>query len=167
MKNHAFILSVLRDNLLCNSQSLTCFNSTFIKFSVLIAGLVLIICKFHLLTLNLTYCFLFERQLLISSNGAPITPSIMACTALMILIILVAFLLLLDMSKAFDCMQYGILFNLLRCRNMCLVIRLIMNRYINQEMQIKWNSILSSSFPIANSINHGGVICHLYYLVYI
>ena len=51
------------------------------------------------------------------------------------------YLLLLDASKAFDRLEYMRLFTILRQHNMCpLVIRLIMNMYINQNMQVRWNS---------------------------
>ena len=51
------------------------------------------------------------------------------------------YLLLLDASKAFDRVEYVKLFNTLRDRGMCpLVLRLIMNMYLNQEIQVKWNN---------------------------
>ena len=50
---------------------------------------------------------------------------------------------------------------------MCpVVIKLIMNMYINQEMQIKWNSMLSSFFPIANGVKQGGVMSPVLFNVY-
>ena len=54
------------------------------------------------------------------------------------------YLLLLDASKAFDRVEYMKLFNTLRDRKMCsLVLRLLMNMYINQQIQVKWNSTMS------------------------
>ena len=48
------------------------------------------------------------------------------------------YLLLLDASKAFDRVEYVKLFNILRDRGVCpVVLRLIMNMYTNQEIQIK------------------------------
>ena len=48
------------------------------------------------------------------------------------------YLLLLDTSKAFDRLKYMRLFTNLRQHDMCpLVIRLIMNMYINQNMQVR------------------------------
>ena len=56
------------------------------------------------------------------------------------------YLLLLDASKAFDRLEYMRLFTILREHNMCpLVIRLIMNMYITQNMQVRWNSSTSKS----------------------
>ena len=48
------------------------------------------------------------------------------------------YLLLLDASKAFDRVEYVNLFNTLRDRNLCpIVLRIIMNMYVNQVIQIK------------------------------
>ena len=47
-------------------------------------------------------------------------------------------LLLLDASKAFDRVEYVKLFNTLRDRKMCpVVLRLLMNIYVNQQTQVK------------------------------
>ena len=47
-------------------------------------------------------------------------------------------MLLLDASKALDRIEYASLFNPLRSRNMCpVVLRLIMNMYISQKMQVR------------------------------
>ena len=67
------------------------------------------------------------------------------------------YLLLLDASKAFDRVEYVKLFNTLRDRGMCpLVLRLIMNIYINQEIQLKWNSVLSSKCKTSNDVKQRG-----------
>ena len=48
------------------------------------------------------------------------------------------YLLLLDASKAFDHVEYVKLFNILRDRGLCpIVLRLIINMYTNQELQVK------------------------------
>ena len=55
------------------------------------------------------------------------------------------YLLLLDASKAFDRVEYNQLFNRLRDRNMCpIVLRLLINMYINQKIQVKWNDVIQS-----------------------
>ena len=55
------------------------------------------------------------------------------------------YLLLLDASKAFDRVKYVKLSNILRDRGLYpIVLRLIMNMYTNQEIQVKWNTLLSS-----------------------
>ena len=59
------------------------------------------------------------------------------------------YLLLLDASKAFDRVEYNQLFNRLRDRNMCLIVlRLLINMYINQKIQAKWNDVLSNQYII-------------------
>ena len=74
------------------------------------------------------------------------------------------YLLLLDASKVFDRVEYVKLFNTLRNRGMCpLVLRLIMNMYINQEIHVKWNSILSSKYKTSNGVKQGAA----YPLVYL
>ena len=48
------------------------------------------------------------------------------------------YLLLLDASKAFDRVEYVNLFNTLRDRNLCpIVLRIILNMYVNHVRQIK------------------------------
>ena len=48
------------------------------------------------------------------------------------------YLLLLDTSKAFDRMEYVKLFTILRARKLCpIVLRLLMNMYINQTIQVR------------------------------
>ena len=54
------------------------------------------------------------------------------------------YLLLLDASKPFDRVEYVNIFNTLRDRNLCpIVLRIIMNMYVNQDIQIKWKNLLS------------------------
>ena len=56
------------------------------------------------------------------------------------------YILLLDASKVFDRVEYVKLFRTLRNRKMCpVVLRLTMNMYINQSIQVKKNSIVSSN----------------------
>ena len=71
-------------------------------------------------------------------------------------------MLLLDASKAFDRIEYVRLFTLLRLRNMCpLVLRLIMNMYISQRMQVRFGTAMSSHFSISNGVKQGGVLCKM------
>ena len=63
------------------------------------------------------------------------------------------YLLLLDASKAFDRVEYNTLFNRLRDRNMCpIVLRLLINMYIYQKIQVKWNDVLSNQYSISYGI---------------
>ena len=67
------------------------------------------------------------------------------------------YLLLLDASKAFDRVEYVKLFNTLRDSNMCpVVLRLIMNMYINQQIQVKWNNAISKQSNIQKGVKQGG-----------
>ena len=78
------------------------------------------------------------------------------------------YLLLLDASKAFDRVEYMKLFNTLRDRKMCpLVLRLLMNMYINQQIQVKWNSTMSMKSSIGNGVKQGGCLSPNLFSVYL
>ena len=78
------------------------------------------------------------------------------------------FMLLLDASKAFDRIEYSTLFNNLRNRNMCPVtLRLIMNMYISQKMQVRFSNVLSSQFTVGNGVKQGGVLSPILFTVYL
>ena len=78
------------------------------------------------------------------------------------------YLLLLDASKAFNRVEYVELFRTLRDRKMCpVVLRLTMNMYINQSIQVKWNSIVSSNCYISNGVKQGGCISPTFFSVYL
>ena len=78
------------------------------------------------------------------------------------------YLLLLDASKAFDRVEYMKLFNTLRDRKMCpLVLRLLMNMYINQQIQVKWNSTMSMKSSISNGVKQGGCLSPNLFSVYL
>ena len=63
------------------------------------------------------------------------------------------YLILLDASKAFDRVEYVKLLIIFRDRGVCpVVLRLIMNMYTNQEIQIKWNNLLSTKCEISNGV---------------
>ena len=71
-------------------------------------------------------------------------------------------------SKAFDCVEYIKLFNTLRDRKMCLlVLRLLMNMYINQQIQVKLNSTMSMKSSISNRVKHGGCLSLNLFSVYL
>ena len=76
--------------------------------------------------------------------------------------------LLLDASKAFDRVNYIKLFNKLLERGMCpLTVRLLLNMYTNQKLQVKWNNDLSSKFEVTNGVRQGGILSPLLFTVYI
>ena len=47
------------------------------------------------------------------------------------------------------------------------VLRLIMNMYINQSIQVKWNSIVSAKCYISNGVKQGGCISPTFFSVYL
>ena len=80
----------------------------------------------------------------------------------------ILYLLLLDASKAFDRVKYVKLFNTLHDRKMCpIVLRLIMNMYTNQEIQVKWNTVLSSKCKTSNGVKQGGCLSPSLFSVYL
>ena len=75
------------------------------------------------------------------------------------------YLLLLD---AFDRVEYRKLFNTLRHRKMCpLVLHLLMNMYINQQTQVKWNSTMSMKSSISNGVKQFGCVSPNIFSVYL
>ena len=75
--------------------------------------------------------------------------------------------LLLDASKAFDRVDYIKLFNKLVKRGMCpLTIRLLLNMYIQQKLQVKWNNHKSYKFNVTNGVRQGGVLSPFLFSVY-
>ena len=74
----------------------------------------------------------------------------------------------LHTSKAFDRVEYVKLFNILCDRGMYpVVLRLIMNMYTNQEIQIKWNNLLSTKCEISNDVKQGGCLSPSLFSVYL
>ena len=53
------------------------------------------------------------------------------------------------------------LFNRLRDRNMCpIVLQILINMYINQKIQVKWDNVLSKQYSISNGVKQGGCLSH-------
>ena len=76
--------------------------------------------------------------------------------------------LLLDASKAFDRVNYIKLFDKLLSKGMCpLTVRLLMNMYTNQKLQVKWNDRLSDKFNVTNGVRQGGVLSPLLFSIYV
>ena len=76
--------------------------------------------------------------------------------------------LLLDAFKAFDRVNYCLLFNKLLDKGMCpLTVRLLLQMYLNQTLQVKWDDIISRQFNVTNGVRQGGVLSPLLFSVYI
>ena len=71
-------------------------------------------------------------------------------------------------SKAFDRVEYVKLYSDLRERNLCpIVLHLLMNRYVNQCLQGRWNSLVSDRFSIANGVKQeGGGLSPILFSIY-
>ena len=69
---------------------------------------------------------------------------------------------LLDASKAFDRVHCGKLFRILLSK---IIIRLILDSYIQQSVCVMWDSWKSEYFNMYNGVKQGGVIsCRLFNL---
>ena len=77
-------------------------------------------------------------------------------------------MLLLDASKAFDKVDFIKLFEKLINKGLSpLIIRLILNMYMYQQFQVKWNGIISQQFGVSNGVRQGGVISPVLFGIYI
>ena len=75
---------------------------------------------------------------------------------------------LLDASKAFDRIRYDKLFQTLLDRKFPPVyIKLLMDCYMNQKIQVKWGCDRSTPFKGQNGVRQGGVISPILFTVYI
>ena len=75
--------------------------------------------------------------------------------------------LFLDASKAFDRVNYVKLFKKLLEKGMSpITVRLLLSMYINQKIQVKWNSKLSEPFSVKNGVRQGGILSPLLFSLY-
>ena len=76
----------------------------------------------------------------------------------------------LDASKAFDRLEYCILFNKILNRNIhvCpVIVRLLLYMYLNQSLVVKWNGCFSSRINVSNGVKQGGITSPMLYSIYI
>ena len=74
----------------------------------------------------------------------------------------------MDMSKAFDMVEWPKLFKTLMDRNVdCIFLRLILFIYCNQQCNVKWSGEQSASFSVGNGVRQGGVSSGIFFALYI
>ena len=75
---------------------------------------------------------------------------------------------LLDCSKAFDLVNYRIIFNELVSRGLCpLACRLLVVFYSCVEGKVRWNNHFSNDIKIRNGVKQGGVMSPLLFSLYV
>jgi hypothetical protein len=75
---------------------------------------------------------------------------------------------MLDATKAFDRVEYCKLFRKLMSRKIpAVIIRLILNIYVNHTTRIAWNGIHSDQFCVRNGVKQGGILSPVLYCLYI
>ena len=74
----------------------------------------------------------------------------------------------MDLSKAFDMVEWKELFETLKQRHVDPVfLRVLIYVYRNQECNVKWNSSYSESFPVRNGVRQGAISSPLFFSLYI
>ena len=74
----------------------------------------------------------------------------------------------MDLSKAFDMVEWLELFNVLNSRNVSPVfLRTLLFIYTNQSCNVKWNGSLSDRFNVANGVRQGAVSSPILFSIYI
>ena len=74
----------------------------------------------------------------------------------------------LDATKAFDLIRFDKLFQILCSKPLPgLCLRVLLDMYKRQKIQIKWNDTFSNKFSTSNGIRQGGIISPLLFNVYI
>ncbi len=78
------------------------------------------------------------------------------------------YMCMLDASKAFDRVDHYTLFKKLRVRNMCpMILRFLMQSYVNQTLRVNWNGSHSAMFQPSNGVKQGGVLSPVLFNVYL
>ena len=74
----------------------------------------------------------------------------------------------LDCSKAFDKIRHDILFKKLYDKGLPpILVRIIMQMYLNSSAQVKWDGSISTTFNMSNGVKQGSVISPLFFTLYV
>ena len=74
----------------------------------------------------------------------------------------------MDMSKAFDMVEWGELFETLLEREVdCIFLRLILFIYSHQQCDVQWCDQRSNLFSVTNGVRQGGVSSGIFFAIYI
>ena len=77
------------------------------------------------------------------------------------------FVTFLDASKAFDRVNYWMLFSKLIDKNVPLfIVELLVFWYTKQEMKVRWGNTISSSFKVGNGVKQGGILSPVLFNIY-
>ena len=77
------------------------------------------------------------------------------------------FVLCLDATKTFDRVKFCKLVKELIRRNVSpLLLRLLLQMYINQTLRLKWNDTINDYFKVCNGVKQGGVLSPVLFAVY-
>ena len=77
------------------------------------------------------------------------------------------FVTFLDASKAFDLVNYWMLFSKLIDKNVPLfIVKLLVFWYTKQEMKVRWGNTISSSFKVGNGVKQGGILSPVLFNIY-
>lgn len=75
--------------------------------------------------------------------------------------------MMLDASKAFDCVNYLTLFRTLLKKGLCpLVARVVLQMHISQLLSVRWKSVQSRSFSVSNGVKQGGILSPIFFSIY-
>ena len=77
------------------------------------------------------------------------------------------FVTILDASKAFDRVNYWMLFSKLIDKNVPLfIVKLLVFWYTKQEMKVRCGNTISSSFKVGNGVKQGGILSPVLFNIY-
>jgi hypothetical protein len=78
------------------------------------------------------------------------------------------FVSLLDLSKAFDCVNHSLLFpKLIDLELPCNLVKFLAYWYLHQLMNVRWNNTFSASFYMHNGTRQGSILSPYLFSVYI